>query len=352
MQNIITVENLHKQFSVDESGRGFVGSIKALFSRKKRLIDAVDGISFGVKPGEFVGYVGENGAGKSTTIKILTGILVPSSGTVTVNGIVPYENRKANAMKIGVVFGQRTQLWWDLPVRESFEMLRVIYRVPSQDLKEMLKKISDVLDLGPLLNMPVRKLSLGQRMRCDLAASLLHRPPVLFLDEPTIGLDVLAKENIRGFLKVLNREEGTTIILTTHDMNDIEQLCKRMIILDRGRIIFDDDTEALKGKFVREKLIEVEFHNHVDSLPELPELILEREDGNKKWLRYQIQDKGIGEVIGKLATLYSVKDISVREPSVESIIRSIYEKRTLLPEQLGNGDKKTDATPVEIDAEK
>ena len=357
MKNIITVENLHKQFSVDESGSGFVGSIKALFNRKKRLIDAVDGISFSVKPGEFVGYVGENGAGKSTTIKMLTGILVPSSGTVTVDGIVPYEDRKANAMKIGVVFGQRTQLWWDLPVRESFEMLRVIYRVSSQELQEMLKKISDALDLGPLLNMPVRKLSLGQRMRCDLAASLLHRPGVLFLDEPTIGLDVLAKENIRSFLAEQNKKEGTTIMLTTHDMNDIEQLCRRMIILDRGKIIFDDETEALKRKFVNEKLIEVEFHNYVDSLPELTELTLDREDGNKKWLRYQIQDKGIGEVIGKLAALYPVKDISVREPSVESIIRSIYEKRTLLPEQvlpeqLGNGDKKGAAAEVKMDVEK
>ena len=339
-QNIIEVRNLHKQFSVDESGSGFIGSIKALFSRRKRLIDAVDGISFGVKPGEFVGYVGENGAGKSTTIKMLTGILVPSSGTVTVNGIVPYEDRKANAMKIGVVFGQRTQLWWDLPVRESFEMLRVIYRVARPDFSEMLKRLSGALDLGPLINMPVRKLSLGQRMRCDLTASLLHRPGVLFLDEPTIGLDVLAKENIRSFLAELNKKEGTTILLTTHDMNDIEQLCKRLILLDRGRIIFDDDTEALKGKFVREKLIEVEFHHHVGSMPELTELTLEREDGNKKWLRFQNQDKGIGEVIGKLATLYPVKDISVREPSVESIIRSIYEKRALLPEQFGSGQKK------------
>lgn len=333
MQNIITVENLHKQFSVDESGSGLIGSVKALFSRKKRLIDAVNGISFNVKPGEFVGYVGENGAGKSTTIKMLTGILVPTSGTLSVNGLVPHEDRKANAMKIGVVFGQRTQLWWDLPVRESFDMLRVIYRVPAHESKEMVKKLSDVLDLGPLLNMPVRKLSLGQRMRCDLAASLLHRPGVVFLDEPTIGLDVLAKENIRSFLKVLNKEEGTTIILTTHDMNDIEQLCGRLIILDRGRIIFDGETEALRRKFLQEKLIEVEFHNHVDSLPELPELTLDREDGNKKWLRFKNHDRGIGETIGKLATLYQVKDISVREPSVENIIRSIYEKRTLLPGQ-------------------
>jgi ABC-2 type transport system ATP-binding protein len=338
-ENIIEVENLVKQFTVEESGKGFLGSVKALFSRRKRIIHAVDGISFGIKPGEFVGYVGENGAGKSTTIKMLTGILVPTSGTARVNGIIPYENRRANAMKIGVIFGQRTQLWWDLPVRESFELLRVIYRVKPSDSKQMLKKLSAALDLGPLMEMPVRKLSLGQRMRCDIAASLLHMPGVLFLDEPTIGLDVLAKENIRRFLADLNKKEGTTIILTTHDMNDIEQLCRRLIILDRGRIIYDGSMDALKRKFVHEKLIEVEFHTQVDSLAELEGLTLYREEGNKKWLKFENQDRGIGDVIGKLATLYPVKDISVREPSVESIIRSIYEKKAILPGPSGEPEK-------------
>lgn len=346
-ENIIEVDNLHKQFTVALSGEGFLGSIKALFSRQKRYIDAVDGISFGIKPGEFVGYVGENGAGKSTTIKMLTGILVPTSGVARVNGIVPYENRRGNAMKIGVVFGQRTQLWWDLPVRESFEMLRVIYRLSRNDKEEMLKRLTAALGLGPLMEMPVRKLSLGQRMRCDIAASLLHRPGVLFLDEPTIGLDVLAKENIRTFLAELNKKEGTTIILTTHDMNDIEQLCKRLILLDRGRIIFDDDTEALKRRFLSEKYIEVEFHQPVGSLMELSGITVVREEGNKKWLKFQNHDKGVGEVIGKLATLYPIKDISVREPSVENIIRSIYEKKAILPGRIAEGD-----TPMAVGREK
>ena len=334
-KKIIEVKELRKEFTVDESGRGFTGSLKALFSRKKRIIMAVDGLNFSIGRGEFVGYVGENGAGKSTTIKMLTGILVPTSGEARVNGIVPHENRKANAMNIGVVFGQRTQLWWDLPVRETFEMLRVIYRVSDGDFKSMSATLTDLLDLGPLLDMPVRKLSLGQRMRCDIAASLLHRPKILFLDEPTIGLDVLAKDKIRSFLSELNRREGTTIILTTHDMNDIEQLSKRLIMLDRGRIIFDGTTEALKRKFIKEKLVEVEFHRLPESLNGLPELVRVREEGNKMWLKYTDQQRGIGEVIGRLAKLYEVKDISIGEPSVEDIVRSIYENRGKIPEHVG-----------------
>lgn len=338
---IIEVDNLFKRFYVDESGSGMWGSVKALFNRRKREINAVDGINFLVEPGEFVGYVGENGAGKSTTIKILTGILVPTSGVARVNGIVPYEDRQKNAMGIGVVFGQRTQLWWDLPVRESYEMLRVIYRVSRADSTSMLNRLKKVLDLEPLMDMPVRKLSLGQRMRCDIAASLLHRPGILFLDEPTIGLDVLAKENIRVFLAELNRSEGTTIVLTTHDMNDIEQLCRRMIILDKGRIVFDGQTEALKKEFIQDKLLEVEFHGEVGSLSEMPELSIVREQGNKKWFKYQNGKEGIGDLIGRLANRYPIKDLAVREPSVESIVRSIYKGRPLLPEQAsgkGAGD--------------
>ncbi len=224
----IEVKGLRKEFKVSSSGKGFLGKLQALFHRGHKIITAVNDIDFKIRRGEFVGYVGENGAGKSTTIKMLTGILVPTSGTAEVNGIVPYKDRKKNAAKIGVVFGQRTQLWWDLPVRESFDLLRVIFRVSRSDFDRQMAKLDEALGLSPLLEMPVRKLSLGQRMRCDIAASLIHNPPVLFLDEPTIGLDVLAKQSVRNFLSEINRTEGTTIILTTHDMNDIEQLCKRL----------------------------------------------------------------------------------------------------------------------------
>ncbi|MDR4503759.1 MAG: ATP-binding cassette domain-containing protein [Candidatus Scalindua sp.] len=320
----IEARDLRKEFSVDESGKGFMGRIKALFHRRRRKIVAVDGISFQIKPGEFVGYVGENGAGKSTTIKMLTGILVPSSGSATVSGIVPYENRKKNAAKIGVVFGQRTQLWWDLPVRESFEMLRVIFRVSRPDFLYQMGRLEKALDLKPLMKMPVRKLSLGQRMRCDIAASLIHSPPVLFLDEPTIGLDVLVKDAIRKFLLEINREEGTTIILTTHDMNDIEQMCKRLIILDEGSIIFDGETESLKRQFVHEKIIEVEFYEDVVAVEEIPGVTVINEEGCTKWLKFDKGNTGIGEVVSFLATNYKIKDLSVREPSVESIIKNIY----------------------------
>ncbi len=327
---IIDVKGLTKDFDISESGKGFSGKLKALFHRKRKIVTAVDNIDFEIKRGEFVGYVGENGAGKSTTIKMLTGILVPSSGSAEVNGIIPYKDRKKNAAKIGVVFGQRTQLWWDLPVRESFDLLRVIFRVSQSNFNSQMKKLDKVLGLNSLMDMPVRKLSLGQRMRCDIAASLVHNPPVLFLDEPTIGLDVLAKESVRNFLAEINREEGTTIILTTHDMNDIEHLCKRLIILEEGKIVYDGDTELLKQKFVHEKVLEVEFHDDGNVIQGIPGVTVVREQGCKKWLTFDNDNFGIGEVIGTIASRYKIKDISVNEPSVESIIRNIYNNHVTL----------------------
>ena len=326
----IEVKDLRKEFKVSSSGKGFLGKLQALFHRRHKVITAVNDIDFKISRGEFVGYVGENGAGKSTTIKMLTGILVPTSGTAEVNGIVPYKDRKKNAAKIGVVFGQRTQLWWDLPVRESFDLLRVIFRVSGSDFDRQMAKLEKALGLRPLLEMPVRKLSLGQRMRCDIAASLIHNPPVLFLDEPTIGLDVLAKQSVRNFLSEINRTEGTTIILTTHDMNDIEQLCKRLIILEEGKIIFDGETEFLKQKFVHEKVIEVEFYEDDCVMQRIPGVTVVREQGCKKWLTFDSDSSGIGEVIGTIASHYKIKDISVKEPSVESIIRNIYDNRIKL----------------------
>ncbi len=326
----IEVKDLRKEFKVSSSGKGFLGKLQALFHRGHKIITAVNDIDFKIRRGEFVGYVGENGAGKSTTIKMLTGILVPTSGTAEVNGIVPYKDRKKNAAKIGVVFGQRTQLWWDLPVHESFDLLRVIFRVSRSDFDRQMAKLEEALGLRPLLEMPVRKLSLGQRMRCDIAASLIHNPPVLFLDEPTIGLDVLAKQSVRNFLSEINRTEGTTIILTTHDMNDIEQLCKRLIILEEGKIMFDGETELLKQKFVHEKIIEVEFYEENCVMQRIPGATVVREQGCKKWLTFDKDNFGIGDVIGTIASQYKIKDISVKEPSVESIIRNIYDNRIKL----------------------
>jgi ABC-2 type transport system ATP-binding protein len=335
---IIEAVGLKKEFSVSEQGKGLSGAFKALFSTKKKIVHAVDGVGFSINQGEFVGYVGENGAGKSTTIKILTGILVPTSGTAMVNGVVPYKDRKANAANIGVVFGQRTQLWWDLPVTESFEMLRAIYRIKQGDFDTIMKRLSSVLELKPLMPVPVRKLSLGQRMKCDIAASLLHRPKVLFLDEPTIGLDVVAKENIRKFLGEINRTEGTTIILTTHDMNDIERLCARLIILDKGRVIYDGLTDELRQRFGHDKVLEVEFDGVPPGKEKLPNLEIVESAGSK--ISFKCPEGipgGVASIIGKLASEFSVKDILVREASVEIIIRAIYEKTMLLPPYDGEG---------------
>ncbi len=321
---LIRVENLTREFKIAEGRRGFLGSIYNLFSNKHTIKRAVDDISFDIMPGEFVGYVGENGAGKSTTIKMLTGILTPTSGQVTVAGIIPYENRKMNSQNIGVVFGQRTQLWWDLPVRESFDLLRSIFRVPDNEFHTTFDELSNTLDLGPLLNVPVRKLSLGQRMRCDLAAALLHSPRTLYLDEPTIGLDLIAKDQVRKFLKKINKERGTTIILTTHDMDDIEALCDRIIILDRGKVAYDGSMERLKRDYVREKSIAVEFHDEDCSDINIQHVEVVSSEANKKILRFSQDDVSAQDVIFHILKEHCVKDISIHEPSVEDIVKNIY----------------------------
>ncbi|MGK7346332.1 MAG: ABC transporter ATP-binding protein [Candidatus Nitrospinota bacterium M3_3B_026] len=322
---LIKVENLTREFTMAERSSGFWGSLAGLFSRRRSIKRAVDGISFSIRPGEFVGYVGENGAGKSTTIKMLTGILVPTSGRVSVAGIVPYENRKENSRNIGVVFGQRTQLWWDLPAGESLDLLRSIFRVPEERFRENLEELSETLGLGPLLRVPVRKLSLGQRMRVDLAAALLHEPRVLYLDEPTIGLDVLAKDSVRKFLRKINKTSGTTIILTTHDMDDIEALCERIIILDRGMIVYDGATESLKRDYAREKALEVEFFEGDGcGCFDIPSVRVVKSEPGKKWLAFDKTETSIQDVITKLMAGGCVKDISIHEQKVEDIVKNIY----------------------------
>ncbi|VAX17326.1 Efflux ABC transporter, ATP-binding protein [hydrothermal vent metagenome] len=321
---IIQVNNLSRHFTVADGKSGFLGSIQNLFSRRYTTKKAVDDISFSIAKGDFVGYVGENGAGKSTTIKMLTGILVPTSGEIVVAGNVPHKNRAQNARNIGVVFGQRTQLWWDLPVLESFDLLRSIFRVPENDFKRNFEELSETLELGPLLKVPVRKLSLGQRMRCDLTAALLHSPRILFLDEPTIGLDIIAKDYVRKFLKKINKERETTIILTTHDMDDIEALCSRIIILDQGKIAYDGSTEKLKADYVREKAIEVELHEDDTGTINIPNVELVKSTANKKWLRFNQDDISVQEVISQIMQERRVKDIAIHEPKVGDIIKNIY----------------------------
>lgn len=249
---MIEVNHISKQFVSPKKYPGLKGAIKGLFSKEKVIKKAVDDISFQIKDGEIVGYIGSNGAGKSTTIKMMTGILTPTRGNCVINGVDPNKNRKENAQNIGVVFGQRTQLWWDLPLSESFTILKEIYNVSDEDYKKQMEFLNGVLELSEFFDRPVRNLSLGQRMRADLGAALLHNPKVLYLDEPTIGLDVLVKDNIRKAIKEINEKYQTTVILTTHDIGDIEELCNRIIIIDEGKKIYDGGIEELKASYDRD----------------------------------------------------------------------------------------------------
>jgi ABC-2 type transport system ATP-binding protein len=246
---IIEVKDLEKVFKLQKRQEGFSGILKGLFNPQYEEKPAVNKVSFEIPRGEIVGYIGPNGAGKSTTIKMLVGILVPTSGEVLVNGIVPYKNRINNSKNIGVVFGQRTQLWWDIPVTDSLNIMKYLYKIPEDRFKQNLRFLIEILDMGSFINTPVRQLSLGQRMRADLCAALLHNPPILFLDEPTIGLDVVIKERIRKFINEINQQYKTTVILTTHDISDIEKLCSRVIVINKGKNVFDGKLEELRNSY-------------------------------------------------------------------------------------------------------
>ncbi|GCD84027.1 ABC transporter ATP-binding protein [Parageobacillus thermoglucosidasius] len=328
--NAIEVENLRKEFKSYSSRSGLVGAFRDLFTRNYKIIRAVNDISFTVKQGEMVGYIGENGAGKSTTIKMLTGILTPTSGKVIVNGMNPHKEREAFVRTIGVVFGQRSQLWWDIAVQESFRLLKKVYRVSDKDYNEHMNHVIETLDIGPLLDKPVRKLSLGQRMRCELAAALIHNPPLLFLDEPTIGLDVLVKLKIRQFLKEINEKYNTTILLTTHDISDIEALCERVIMLDEGKIIYDGSLQKLKETWGEGKQIQFTFVSEMslDTLKELTDgLQVTWKQGEQAnvWTAHA-PSALLPEVISRVVNCYSIQDLNINEISTEEIIRNIYEE--------------------------
>ncbi len=321
---IITVEHLSKHFKVYKRRTGFLGGLRNIVSREHNIIKAVDDVSFTLERGELVGYIGANGAGKSTTIKMLTGILVPTSGQAEVMGLVPYERRKENARRIGVVFGQRTQLWWDLPVIDSFDLLKHIYAIPQKVYKQNLELFSDLLQLHPFLDTPVRKLSLGQRMRCDLTAALLHNPEILYLDEPTIGLDVVAKEHIRQFIKKINAERQVTVILTTHDLNDVEKVCQRMIIIDSGKIIYDGGIDALKQRYGKTRMLIVDLARAYTEI-KLDGAEMTRREDSRIWLTFDRDTISASELIGQLTTQYEIKDLTISEPEIEEIVRRIYE---------------------------
>jgi len=325
-KNIIEVKNVKKEFKTLKKKAGLKATLKTLFSRKYKVIRALKGVSFQVKEGEFLGIIGPNGAGKSTIIKILTGILTPSSGKVTALGFVPYEERSKYAQFIGVVFGQRTQLWWDLPVKDTFDLLRHIYSIPLSKYKKNMKLFSKVLDLNKYLHQPVRKLSLGERMRCDLAASLLHDPKIVFLDEPTIGLDVEAKYRIREFLKEQNKK-GTTVILTTHDMGDIEELCPRTIIIDKGIIVYDGPTSKIRQTVAAHRALIVDFKEPSPKRVSLPKgaKIVNRA-GDRIVVDINLKKTTITSVITHIFSRYKIDDIATEEPSIEETIRKIYKE--------------------------
>jgi ABC-2 type transport system ATP-binding protein len=330
MGEIILVENLQKYFRVAKHYRGFLGAFRNLFSHAYRTVRAVDNITFRIQQGELTGYLGPNGAGKSTTIKMLAGLLVPTAGHVIVNGSIPWKDRKTYVAHIGAVFGQRTTLWWDLPVIESLDLLRFVYRIPKDRFQNNLSEFKQLLDLDPFLDTPVRSLSLGQRMRADLCAALLHDPALLFLDEPTIGLDVVAKENIRQFIQHINRQRGTTVILTTHDMSDVEKLCERVLIIDHGKLLFDGSLEQIRKRFGGKRHLMVDFAEDYPEISVEGAKVTER-NGQRVVFEFDRGTLTASVLIGRLTEKYRIQDLEVREPEIEATIRRIYEDKLLEP---------------------
>ena len=319
------MENLVKTFHIAERSPGILGALRGLAHRRYRNINALDRISFEIETGELVGYIGPNGAGKSTTIKVISGILVPDSGRCEILGRVPWRDRISHVGNIGVIFGQRTQLWWDLPVIESFELLRDIYRVPTPIYSSTLEELVQVLELDPLLDVPVRQLSLGQRMRCDLVAALLHQPSILFLDEPTIGLDAVTKLAFRDFIKRFNRDRGVTIILTTHDMDDIEALCERVIVIDEGRIRSDGTLEALRQSITPERRLIVDLMEQDVSIAD-PFATVTCREGHRVHLSFDPEITPTAELIARIASRYPVRDLFVESPPIEEIVALMYDR--------------------------
>jgi ABC-2 type transport system ATP-binding protein len=320
----VIVENLVKTFRVAERRPGFWGAVHGLLQRRHRTVRALDGISFSMEPGELVGYVGPNGAGKSTTVKTLSGILVPDSGRCEVLGRVPWRQRVSLVREVGVVFGHRTQLWWDLPVIESFDLLRDIYRVPAAQHQRARDELIALLHLDPLLDVPVRQLSLGQRMRCDLAASLLHSPSLLFLDEPTIGLDAVSKLVVRDFVRSLNRDRGITVILTTHDMDDIEALCTRVLVINQGQILCDGPLQQLRSRVTTERWLTVDLLDEDGDVTDPQATVISR-DGSRVCLRFYPDKVSAADLIGRITARHAIRDLFVENPPIEHIVARLYE---------------------------
>ena len=319
----ITVENLTKTFRVAERRVGALGKLAGLFNRRWRTVEALRGVSFSLARGELLGLIGPNGAGKSTTLKILCGILEPTSGRCEVDGLVPWRDRVPHVARIGAVFGQRTQLWWDLPVIESFELLRDIYRVSPERYRKTSDELIALLELDRFLSTPVRQLSLGQRIRCEIVASMLHEPSVLFLDEPTIGLDAVAKLAVRDFVKRLNREHGVTVILTTHDMHDIEALADRVVVIGKGMILADGSLATLRRGALAERRLRVQFVGDIERV-DIPGTTVRRAEARSVELSFDPRVTSAHQLIAEVASRFEVEDVHIEEPPIEEVIARFY----------------------------
>lgn len=324
--NLIEVNNISKSFKVNKRKSGVSGMLANLVAPKYEMKQAVKDISFSIEQGEMVGFIGPNGAGKSTTIKMLSGILFPDAGEITVAGKIPYKQRKEYVGDIGVVFGQKSQLQWDLPVIDSFELLKAIYHVSDEMYQKNLNRFVEMLDMGGFINQPVRQLSLGQRMRADIVAALLHSPQIVFFDEPTIGIDVVGKEIIRSFIKELNAQDNITMLFTTHDMQDIEKVCDRLIVIDQGEKIYDGSLPGIREAYGTTRQLDVEFETieKIAPIKDVDILDLDERNGRKKRFVFEHKKVAINELMNDILQKYQVKDISITEPEIESIVRKIY----------------------------
>jgi len=325
---IIEAKNLCKNFKIYKRNSGFLETVKSLIHREFEIKKAVENVSFSIDKGELVGYIGPNGAGKSTTIKMLTGILYPTSGEVSVRGLIPQKNRKENAMHIGVVFGQRSQLYWDLPMIDAFDLYKKMYKVDDITFKKNIDFYMDILDMKEFINRPIRQLSLGQKMRAEFSVALLHNPDILYLDEPTIGLDVLAKKRIREFIKQINKERQITVILTTHDMDDIEHICDRLILIDKGRILYDGKINEFKTSFSEESVIEFIYEqndkNHDKSIFEVEGIKLFDGEKGKKYASFSKKQYTSAQVTRMLMDIYEIIDFSIKDQKIEDILNKMY----------------------------
>ena len=324
----IIVKDLNKTFKVYERDAGLKNALKSFFKRKYKEVHAVNNVSFEIKEGEIVGYIGPNGAGKSTTIKMLTGILKPDSGYINVNGYTPFKDRIKYVKEIGVVFGQKSQLWWDIQVSDSFNLLKDIYRIDESEYQKTLKELVELLKLDKFLNKPVRQLSLGERMRCEIAASLLHNPKILFLDEPTIGLDAVSKVQVRKFIKEINKRRKVTVILTSHDMKDIESLADRLIVIGHGTKLYDGSLSGIKKKFSNKKRLEI-IYKKLNAKPNVKNTKLIKKTSDKILLEVDMDKTTISNVIKEYTKVCEISDVNVYEDSIDDVIVKLYEELAL-----------------------